>query len=130
MNNELQYNGLYEAQVVNLRQMGDLVYNIEKRKEVLGVTKYLGVFKGNKADVFLFKAAFVSKRQLFLTMGHEYIHVAQVYAGLPRSFLREHYAYKWEYEYFMKINGWRDYNPWKYYLLPIQEDLRFNIKAW
>jgi len=38
-----------------------------------GSTVYLGTGKGSK--VYLYRAAFASKEQLYMTMGHEYLHV-------------------------------------------------------
>ncbi|MDR1679190.1 MAG: hypothetical protein LBR81_05360 [Prevotellaceae bacterium] len=105
---------------------GDLVFNA-KNQLVRGTAV---PNRAGGSDVYLYKMAFISKGQLYRTMGHEYIHVAQNLARLPESFLYEHYAHKWDYEQLMRTIGWRDYNPWKYYLLPIQEDLRYNIKAW
>jgi hypothetical protein len=48
------------------------------------------------SNVYLKEAAFANKFTLFLTMGHEFVHVAQVYEGL--TFYREFYevgAYEW-----------------------------------
>jgi len=49
---------------------GDLVYNSAGNR-VRDLTVHQGI--GN-SDVYLFKEAFMSKPQLFLTMGHEYGH--------------------------------------------------------
>ncbi len=68
----------------------DIVYN-PKGEAVLGSTQY---FKGG-SNVFLYKAAFVSKEQLYLTMGHEYLHAA--YNPLSLSSKREHASiYRWQ----------------------------------
>ncbi len=55
------------------------MYGIDNSgNKLLGYTTYNGFGKGS--DVYLFKAAFMSKEQLYLTMGHEYIH-ANLFAG-------------------------------------------------
>ena len=74
---------------------GDLVYNSNNnRVKGLSVTKRFG-----KSDVYLFKEAFVSKQQLYLTMGHEYGHA--FYNTLPFTLEsnNEHTnIYRWQYE--------------------------------
>ena len=49
-------------------------------KKVLGVTEYLGI-KERMSNVYIAKAAFISKEQLDLTMGHEYIHAGLFKVG-------------------------------------------------
>lgn len=55
---------------------GDIVYRIDpfshKAYPTLGSCYNHGLGKG--WDVYLYKGAFVSKEQLYLTMGHEYLH--------------------------------------------------------
>lgn len=57
----------------NYTRNGDLIFN-KKGFYVNGVTRYNGIGKGS--NVYLYKSAFVSPQQLYVTMGHEYIHVA------------------------------------------------------
>lgn len=52
-------------------------------EKVWGATFYNGTGKGS--DVYLYKAAFASKEQLYLSMGHEYIHANLNAAGILRS---------------------------------------------
>ena len=63
----------------------------------LGVTTYNR--STGLSDVYLAKNAFTSSEQLYLTMGHEYIHVAFNYAGLSGvSSLAQHATIRnWEY---------------------------------
>lgn len=72
---------------------GDAVINA-KGYEVLGCTKYLGFGKGS--DVYLFRASFVSKEQLFFTMGHEYMHAAFFDASLLNVKKQHASIHKWE----------------------------------
>lgn len=72
---------------------GDIVFD-EKNRPVLGTTEYNGIGKGS--DVYLYKSAFVSKEQLYLTMGHEYIHCAQNFNGRCTEKYQENAAYSWE----------------------------------
>lgn len=66
---------------------------------VRGITRYIG--KG-KSNVYLVKAAFTSKEQLYFTMGHEYMHVAYNNAGTDFRVNKanaQHAAIsKWEYQ--------------------------------
>jgi hypothetical protein len=57
---------------------GDAVYN-RRGAEVRGST-VLG--EHGRYNVYLYKAAFTSREQLFLTMGHEYLHVGFNLSGL------------------------------------------------
>ncbi|MEQ9298568.1 MAG: DUF6443 domain-containing protein, partial [Cyclobacteriaceae bacterium] len=60
------------------------------------VTTYLGTGKGS--NVYFAKAAFSSAEQLYLTMGHEYLHVGFYHGGFD-SFKRQHATIaKWEYD--------------------------------
>jgi RHS repeat-associated protein len=73
---------------------GDFVFD-KKGRSLAGSTVYNGAGKGS--DVFLYQAAFTSKEQLYLTLGHEYIHVyfnAKGYNGAKAS--SEVAAYRWE----------------------------------
>lgn len=48
-------------------------------------------------DVYLAGSAFGSKEQLYLTMGHEYMHIGYSLAGL-KNYSQQHAAiYNWEY---------------------------------
>ncbi len=76
---------------------GDLVYSRGER--IRGAAVYRGIFK-RTTDVYLFRDAFTSKEQLYLTMGHEYIH-----ANLnlktwnpPSENTQEAIAYRWQTE--------------------------------
>ena len=59
--------------------------------EVGGTTIYNGIGKG--ADVFLFKDAFKSEINLFMTMGHKFVHAATF--GSKLSTNHEATAYEW-----------------------------------
>jgi len=62
---------------------------------VNGITKYNGIGKGS--NVYLYKSAFVTPQQLYVTMGHEYIHVAiNVSSYFLSSNEEEYIAYSWE----------------------------------
>ena len=52
---------------------GNVVTNNETGAQILGVTRYLGT--GNGSDVYMAMAAFSSKEKLYLTLGHEFLHV-------------------------------------------------------
>jgi len=72
---------------------GDLVLN-KDGLSVNGVTRYNGVGRGS--NVYLYKSAFVSPQQLYVTMGHEYIHVAQFASSYNLSSNQKEYmAYSW-----------------------------------
>lgn len=92
---------------------GDRIYKCGY--EVKGSTKLVGI---NKWDVYLYKVAFTSKQQLYLTMGHEYMHIAHGLAGITRAPFRAHYGIKrWEY---LQAKQWnfepmRFYNEWMEY---------------
>lgn len=76
-------------------KIGDKVIANSYGEEVKGTTVHLG---NSKYDVYLYKAAFTSKEQLFLTMGHEYQHIGYDFAGLGGSMSKEHYGIRrWEY---------------------------------
>jgi|GEM_PF-3355061 len=51
---------------------GDVVFN-SAGNPTRGTTVYLGTGKGS--NVYLYRAAFASKEMLYMTMGHEYLHV-------------------------------------------------------
>ena len=73
---------------------GDLVLNKEGLS-VNGVTRYNGIGRGS--NVYLYKSAFVSPQQLYVTMGHEYIHVAQFASFYNLSSNQKEYiAYSWD----------------------------------
>jgi hypothetical protein len=71
---------------------GGSVFN-RKGNEVLGTTSYNGTGKGS--NVFLYKNAFQASQQLYMVMGHEYIHVAHFNAGLFNPEFSEHAALTW-----------------------------------
>ena len=74
---------------------GDIVRSPEK-KIVLATTVYNTLLK--KSDVFLYKLAFTSPEQLYLTMGHEYHHVFYNSLDLVSSLKEKHsQIYIWEY---------------------------------
>ena len=87
--------------------VGDYVVN-KSGETVLGVSLHHGIGKGS--DVFLYKAAFTSKEQLYLTMGHEYLHVSFYHLGLSSEFSRmdSHAAiYEWA---FRQSLAWGNYS--------------------
>lgn len=95
---------------------GDVLYN-SKGQITNGVTEYIG---GGKSNVFLSPTAFSSKKQLFLSMGHEYIHVTQN-ATLKAVQLQKTYrnfrlseiaAYNWE----STLGHNMAYGPWSRFL--------------
>jgi hypothetical protein len=76
-----------------LTTQGDLVFD-KYGYQVGGSTVYNGIGRGS--DVYLYKAAFISKEQLYLTMGHEYIHASFNANGYYRSTRgQERAAYQW-----------------------------------
>ena len=77
----------------NYSTEGDVVLNAAGR-QVRGSTRYLGLGKGS--DVYLFKAGFVSKDQLYLTMGHEYLHAAHFSVGSLNPKRQHASIYLWE----------------------------------
>ncbi|MFA7051284.1 MAG: hypothetical protein WC189_04270, partial [Bacilli bacterium] len=72
---------------------GDVVLNTAG-KSVRGSTMYLGTGKGS--NVYLYKAAFASKEQLYFTMGHEYLHAGYFSTGLMNTKSQHASIYKWE----------------------------------
>lgn len=72
---------------------GDQVLN-KAGNYVRGSTKYLGLGKGS--NVYLYRAAFTSKEQLYFTMGHEYIHAGFFGQGLINTRSQHASIYKWE----------------------------------
>lgn len=60
------------------------------------VTTYLGTGKGS--NVYMAKAAFSSAKQLYLTMGHEYLHVGFYYMGFENYNKQHASIYGWERE--------------------------------
>ena len=67
-------------------------------KKVLGVTEYLGI-KERMSNVYIAKAAFISKEQLYLTMGHEYIHAGLFKVGGIKGSDKAHASiYDWQYK--------------------------------
>jgi RHS repeat-associated protein len=72
---------------------GDVVLNASG-KSVRGSTMYLGTGKGS--NVYLYKAAFASKEQLYFTMGHEYLHAGYFSTGLMNTKSQHASIYKWE----------------------------------
>ena len=94
-----------------------------KNKPVGGVTVYNGIGKrtGTRSDVYLFKVAFTSKEKLYLTMGHEYVHVYLNYGGTTLDEVaQERVAYKWSMD---QANAWNmtkdasHYEKWYNYYL-------------
>ncbi len=75
-------NELYADRVPNgYQRVGDYVQNIKTGDYVDGIARYLGVGKGG-TDVYLFKSAFTDPMKLYMTMGHEYVHIGiNVYYG-------------------------------------------------
>lgn len=79
---------------------GDVVYKKINGKAyaTLGSCKYLGTGKGS--DVYLFKSAFTSKEQLYLTMGHEYMHAGfntmVTFSGKKSSYYKHAAIYQWQ----------------------------------
>ncbi len=73
-------------------KVGDDVFNKYGTK-VSGTTVKVGL---GKSDVYLYKSAFTSSKQLYVTMGHEYIHVGHFNSGLFNVNKSEHAAYSWE----------------------------------
>ncbi len=72
---------------------GDVVLNTNGQS-VRGSTWYLGTGKGS--NVYLYKAAFISKDQLYLTMGHEYLHAGYFSTGLINTNSQHSSIYEWE----------------------------------
>jgi len=83
------------------RQDGSLVFN-SKNQRVLGTFQ---PFDGGSryGEIYLYPEAFVSKEQLYLTMGHEYLHAAFWYNGMKHDPVMQGVTpahrsiYHWEY---------------------------------
>jgi hypothetical protein len=78
--------------------LGDGVYGLTKYN---GGMKIFGIKIGNfTSDVTLSKLAFASKEELYLTLGHEYVHVNLNYASYHyfNHDKQEYVAYHWELE--------------------------------
>ena len=75
---------------------GDKVFH--GSNEIGRVTIYNGIGKGS--DVFLFKEAFKSEINLFMTMGHEFVHVATFGSKLYTN--HEKTAYDWNIQQLTK----------------------------
>lgn len=78
--------------------------------EVKGTTYQIS---NGKFDVYLYKAAFTSPQQLYLTMQHEYIHISYGLAGLKGKPFSEHAGIRrWEYlqakQWDFKVNTFKD----------------------
>ena len=61
-----------------------------------GITVSRGIGKGS--DVYLFKSAFISREQLYMTMGHEYLHARFYNLGLINGREQHSVIYNWEYQ--------------------------------
>ncbi len=76
-----------------------------------------------KYNIRFATSAFSGKYELFLTMGHEYIHVSHLVNGLNTLKYGEFAAYKWEYDVLNNF-GWSEYansqlnQAFEYYTLP------------
>ena len=79
---------------------GDHVYRMKgnQLEETFGTCHRLG--NGKTSNVYLYKSAFVSKEQLYLTMGHEYLHAAfyPIDIGWRKSF-RDYYEHAAIYDW-------------------------------
>ena len=94
---------------------GDMVYKIVDGRgyPTRGSCYYNGTGKGY--DVYLYKGAFTSKEQLYLTMGHEYLHAG--FNAMPvkiRFDFIEHYQHAQIYDWALKQSKVWDFNV-KYY---------------
>lgn len=69
---------------------------------------------GKGSEVYLFKAAFTSKEQLYLTMGHEYLHVAFRHSGIITDFS------KWKSHAVIYDWAFRQSLAWAYYGIDVQ----------
>lgn len=62
-----------------------------------GYTRYNAAVR--TFDIFISKAALISNQRLYLTMGHEFLHVAYSVSGSPMTVNEEHASiYKWQYD--------------------------------
>jgi RHS repeat-associated protein len=77
---------------VDYELRGDAVFT-PNGKETLGTTVSNGVGKGS--NVYLYKAAFVCKEELYLVMGHEYIHAHFYNIGLMNKDAHHAAIYAW-----------------------------------
>ncbi|MDD3861260.1 MAG: hypothetical protein PHW83_13790 [Bacteroidales bacterium] len=79
-------------------QKGDHVFSIKNGREVLGIASYLGS-NLNLTDIYLYKSAFTSYEQLYLTMGHEFLHAALFTSSSYALSEELHHAmiYEWQY---------------------------------
>ena len=86
-------------------KVGDLVYN-SNGKICMGSCQYLGK---RQSDVYLYKSAFVNGKELYLTMGHEYMHANFNYLGLRNSNSQHASIFMWEYQ---QCHSWNYYPVW------------------
>ena len=82
---------------------GDIVYKIVDKRlyQTSGTCVSNGIGKGS--DVYLYKSAFVSKEELYITMGHEYLHAAFNAGEMKRNVFYDKYyrhaaIYDWSLE--------------------------------
>jgi hypothetical protein len=99
---------------------GDHVIN-PQGDAVSGVTTYAG---HGKWDVTLFKAAFISKNYLYLTMGHEYLHVSFNSSGLMNNNAQEASISQWENSQLWNFNSHLEYQQ---YYNPLYDYTKFNF---
>ena len=117
---------------------GDLVFY--KGRNAGGATIYNGFGKGS--NVYLFKSSFTSMEQLYLTMGHEYIHVYFNAHGFSKNIApQEKAAYKWnidqarawkiDYTFYQNIYN-KYYNKTMYPVLKYEQAGFFilNLRPW
>jgi RHS repeat-associated protein len=70
-------------------------YFVSGSTKANAVTTYLGT--GKASNVYFAKAAFSSAKQLYITMGHEYLHVGFYHGGFD-NYIKQHASIaKWEY---------------------------------
>jgi len=91
---------------------GDIVYNTD----MLPV-RGSAVYKSSQraTDVYLYKAAFTSKEQLYFTMGHEYLHAAYFATGLRCTKTHRANIRHWEYHQALDWNWRVDYYGGRYF---------------
>ncbi len=76
------------------------VQNSRTKKFVHGLCKR-GPRYNSRSDIYIFKSAFTSKEQLYLTMGHEFMHAYYNLQGRHSEYqkLQQHASiYKWQYK--------------------------------
>ena len=90
----------------NINNNGWVSKAFEKNSSLRGYTHYEG---DGKSTIYMFKAAFTSKKQLIMSLGHEMFHANLMNAGVFGG-MRHHQAiYVWQSHVSLQIMGENNY---------------------